>query len=141
MTGGPYDPAAASHRALRSIQRELERHPAVTGVQGFPAGEYTQVVATLSPARLSRKTGDPTVTIRWFAGETEPDRPQFSIHYSDDQHDFGWHHEPNPHGDEWGHFQERTASETDYSYEPYEFGSANPSRVVWEVLSLLTDRL
>ena len=38
---GGYDSADASHRALRGIQRELERHPAVAYVEGFPSGPFT----------------------------------------------------------------------------------------------------
>lgn len=97
-----YDPGEASHRALRGIERELERHPIVTEVRGFPAGEFTQLVAQLETKRLDFDREDATLTVRWFAGETVEARPEFSFHYSDDRTDFGWYHEPNPHVDGWG---------------------------------------
>lgn len=137
----PYDPAEASHRALRGIQRELERHPAVTAVRGFPAGEYTRVVADLATVRLGTDADDATLTVRWFAGNTADSRPEFSFHYAGGRRDFGWHHEPNPYVDGWGHFQERTDDGSGYSYEPYTFSSKNPARVVWEVTSRLSSKL
>ncbi|WP_394740173.1 hypothetical protein [Natronococcus roseus] len=139
--GDTYDSAAASHRALRAIQQELERHPIVTEVRGFPAGEFTRVVARLETKRWGRDSEDATFTVRWFAGETADAIPEFSFHYSDATADFGWHHEPNPHVDGWGHFQERNATGTAYSYEPHSFGSLTPARLVWEVMSLTSSRL
>lgn len=136
-----YDPAAASHRALRGIQRELERHPAVATVRGFPAGEYTQVVADIAPDRFDADVADGTLTVRWFTGETATDRPEFSFHYSDGTGDVGWHHHPQDHVDEWGHVQERTAEGATYTYEPYSFTSTHPTRVVWEVMTVLTERV
>lgn len=142
MVGGfSYDSAEASHRALRGIQRELERHPGVTEVRGFPSGEYTQVVAAIATMRLGIEATDATLTVRWFAGQTPDAPPEFSFHYSDGVTDFGWHHEPNPHVDGWGHFQERRGPGKEYSYEPYSFSSINPTRVVWEVMSVLTSKL
>ncbi|WP_273838001.1 hypothetical protein [Halococcus sp. PRR34] len=85
---------------------------------------------------------DATLTVRWFAGETTDAYPEFSFHYSDDTgRDFGWHHEPNPHVEGWGHFQERNNSEVEYAYESHTFSSKNPTRVVWEVMSLLPSRI
>jgi hypothetical protein len=136
-----YDSAEASHRALRGIQQELERHPTISTVRGFPSGGYTQVVAEVATARLDTAAVDGTLTVRWFAGETPDADPEFSFHYSDDTGDFGWHHEPNPHVDGWGHFQERTDAAATYDYEPYAFASDNPARVVWEVMSRLVSRL
>ena len=138
MTGASYDPAAASHRALRTVRHELGRHPAVVTARGFPSGEHTRVVADLAPNRLGITAEGATVTVRWFAGEQPDSEPEFSVHYSDGQRDFGWHHEPNPHVDGMGHFQRRTDPESDYSYEPYQFASKQPARVVWEVLSALS---
>lgn len=136
-----YDPAEASHRALRGIRRELERHPTVATVRGFPSGEYVRVVAQLATDRLGIDANDATLTVRWFAGETPDARPEFSFHYSDDIGDFGWHHEPNPHVEGWGHFQERTGPGVEYSYDSHTFSSKNPTRVVWEVTSLLSTKL
>lgn len=135
-----YDPTTASHQALRGIQRELERHPAVAQVRGFPAGEFTQLVAQLSTTTLDIDASDATLTVRWFAGETVDARPEFSFHYSDSERDFGWHHEPNPHVEGWSHFQERTG-EAAYTYESHTFSTKNPTRLVWEILSQLTTRL
>ncbi len=47
----PYNSSEASHRALRAIQQELERHPIVTAVQGFPDGEFTELRAALAVER------------------------------------------------------------------------------------------
>jgi len=136
-----YDPAEASHRALDGIRRELERHPTIASVRGFPAGEFTQVVADVETAQLGVAVEDATLTVRWFAGETPDARPEFSFHYSDETGDFGWHHEPNPHVDGWGHFQERSDSDSTYAYASYTFASKTPARVVWEVLSVLVSEL
>lgn len=137
-----YDAAEVSHRALRGIRRELERHPAVSSAQGFPPDVHNHVVADVEPDRLGRNMDDATLTVRWFAGETTAACPEFSFHFSDETaSDFGWHHEPNPHVKGWGHFQERTDAETEYAYEPHTFTSKNPTRVVWEVLSFLSSRI
>lgn len=136
-----YDSAQASHRALRGIQRELDRHPAVAAVRGFPSGEYTKVVADIAIDRVEFDADSATLTVRWFAGETDSDRPEFSVHYSDDTGDFGWHHHPQEHVEGWGHFQERSDSKTAYTYESYAFSSKNPTRVVWEPMSQLTSEL
>jgi len=144
MSGGDrsYDPVAASHRALRGIRRELTRHPAVSVAQGFPTEEHARVVAHLSASHLTVGADEPTLTVRWFAGETPDARPEFSFHYSDDTGvDFGWHHEPNPYVSGWGHYQERPSPDAPYTYEPHTFSSTNPTRVVWEVLSLLLSRV
>ncbi|EMA52014.1 hypothetical protein [Halococcus salifodinae] len=85
---------------------------------------------------------DAILTVRWFAGETPETHPEFSFHYHDGTGtDFGWHHEPNPHVEGWGHFQERNDSQTEYAYESYTFSSMNPTRVVWEVMSLLASKM
>lgn len=138
---GSYDTSEVSHRALRGIQQELERHPIVTKVRGFPAGEFTQVVAYVATERWGIERGNDTLTVRWFEGETADARPEFSFHYSDERDDFGWHHEPNPHVDGWGHFQERNAAEAEYSYKAHTFPSHNPTRLVWEIMPLLSSRL
>jgi len=142
--GGPdwtYDPAEASHRALRGIQHELGRHPIVTDVRGFPTGELTRVVAALATERWGADRDDAALTVRWFAGATADAAPEFSFHYSDEASDSGWHHEPNPHVEGWGHYQEWNATTEEYTYDSYTFGSANPTRVVWEVMSSLSAEL
>jgi len=144
MHGGDrsYDSAEASHRALRGIRRELERHPVISSVQGFPPDVHTRVVANVIPTRHERNREDATLTVRWFAGETPAACPEFSFHYHDGTgRDYGWHYEPNPHVEGWGHFQKRSSSEGQYAYESHTFSSKNPTRVVWEVVSLLTSKL
>ena len=137
-----WDAGAASHRALRGIRRELDRHPAVVTAEGFPATLHSEVVAELSPSRLDAAVTatEPTLTVRWFAGERPTAPPEFSFHYSDRHGDFGWHHAPNPHVDGRGHYQERL-DEGAYTYTAHEFDSTQPTRVVWVVLSLVEDRL
>lgn len=137
---GSYNPAEASHRALRAIQQELDRHPIVTTVQGFPAGEFTQVVAHLEPDRWGTDRGNATLTVRWFAGETPESRPEFSFHYSDVQSNLGWHHHEQEHVDGWGHFQKRT-NEAEYDYESDSFPSHNPAQLTWEIMSDLASQL
>lgn len=134
-----YDPGEASHRALRGIQGELERHPAISSVRGFPEREYTQVVAQVATERFGIEDKG-TLTVRWFVGETQEASPEFSFHYSTNETDFGWHFEPNPHVQSRGHYQERAQSGA-YMYEPYSFSSENPTRVVWEIMAKLTSRL
>lgn len=135
-----YNPSEASHRALRAIQQELERHPIVTAVQGFPDGEFTQLRVTLAPERWGTERDNATLTVQWFAGEKPETRPEFEFHYSDTQTDFGWHSHEQEHVDGWGHFQERT-DEAEYTYEPHTFQTHNPAQLAWEVMSLLSSKL
>ena len=138
MTGS-YNPSDASHRALRAIQQELERHPIVTTVQGFPDGEFTELRANVAPERWGTDRENATVTVHWFAGETPDARPEFAFHYSDEETDFGWHHHEQEHVDGWGHFQERTGG-AGYTYESHTFHAQNPAQLTWEVMSLLSSR-
>lgn len=142
-SGGPgsYDPGETSHRALRGIQRELERHPVITSVRGLPSGAYTRVVAEIATDRVDIDADTATLTVSWFAGETPDAPPEFSFHYSDGAGDIGWHHHPQDHVEGWGHVQERPDQTAPYTYEPYTFSSLNPTRVVWEVLSRWETRL
>jgi hypothetical protein len=139
MTGS-YNSSEASHRALRAIQQELDRHPIVTDVQGFPDGEFTELRATLVPERWGTERDNATLTVRWFAGETPDASPVFKFHYSDTETDFGWHHHEQDHVDGRGHFQERTG-DAGYTYEPYRFHAQNPAQLTWEVMSLLSSKL
>lgn len=137
---GAYDPAEASHRVLRAIQQELERHPLTATVQGFPAGQFTQILAQLEPERWGTDRDSATLTVRWFAGETPEADPEFSFHYTDDQTDFGWHYHEQDHVDGWGHFQERIVG-TEYTYESQTFPSHNPAQLTWEIMSRLESKL
>lgn len=135
-----YHSSDASHRALRAIQQELERHPIVTDVQGFPEGEFTELRANLAPERWGTGRDNATVTVRWFAGETRDARPEFEFQYSDGQADLGWHHHEQDHVDGWGHFQKRTG-DAGYTYEPHTFHTQNPAQLVWEVMSHLSSEM
>jgi hypothetical protein len=139
-SSGSYNPAEESHRALRVIQQELERHPIVTTVQGFPSGEFTQLIAHVEPERWETIRENATITVRWFAGGTPDARPEFSLHYSDEQTDFGWHHHEQEHVDGWGHFQERT-NDSGYAHESYSFPSQNPAQLTWEIMADLASKL
>jgi hypothetical protein len=106
--------------------------------RGAPPDAHAQVEATLDATRLESGVETATLTVRWFVGETADDRPQFSFHYSDDTgRDFGWHHEPNPHVDGWGHYQQRPDATAAYNDEAYTVSTQVPSRVVWEVMAQL----
>lgn len=139
MTGS-YDSSDASHRALRAIQQELERHPIVTAVQGFPGGEFTQLRADLAPDRLGTERDNATVTVRWYAGETPDALPEFEFQYRDEETDFGWNHHEQEHVDGLGHFQER-AGNAGYTYEPHTLHAQNPAQLAWEVMTLLSSKL
>lgn len=137
-SGAGYDPGAATHRALREIRRELGRHPLVGSAEGFPPNAYARVEADHVLGRLGRSVEWASMVVRWYAGDEPEAPPAFSFHYTDASGlERGWHHEPNPHVDQWGHYQERAAGAEAYRYEPYSFSSLVPSRVVWEVLSQL----
>ena len=136
----PYDSSEASHRALRAIQRALERHPVATAVQRFPDGGFTEIRANLAVERWGIERESATLTVRWFAGTTPDARPAFEFHYSDGETDFGWHHHEQEHVDGWGHFQERTG-DAGYTYEPHTFHARNPAQLCWETMSLLSSEL
>lgn len=140
--GGRYDPGEASHSVLLELRRTVERHPAVLQARGDPPGQFTRVQADLDPRVLGASAEEGTLTIRWYAGETSEDPPEFAFHYSDSSgFDCGWHHEPNPHVEGMAHYQERTEAEADYTYEPISFASDPPVRLLWEVLERLDAQL
>jgi hypothetical protein len=136
---GDYDPAAVRERVLRGIRQELGRHPTVESVTAPPT--EPQVFARLAPDLLglaAEADTETTLTGRWYPGDTGAE-PMFSFHFSAGAADYGWHYEPNPHVDGRGHYQERRNPDDDY--EPYTSGSLQPTRVVWEVLDRLSERL
>lgn len=142
MDGGGYDPGQASHAALLEIRRALGRHPAVLDAYADPPALFTQVRAYLDPRVLGGTSESGSLTVRWYAGESPEASPEFVFHYSEDSRfDCGWHHEPNPHVDGWGHYQERGGRDEEYSYEPVTFGSEIPVRVCWEVMEMLEAQL
>ncbi|ESP88195.1 hypothetical protein [Candidatus Halobonum tyrrellensis] len=139
MAGG-YDSGKQSHDDLRKIRQGLERHPMVASAEGIPPGGYEQVRAELDSNYIEGGSGSSSLTVSWFSGVAPGDRPEFSFHYVDDTQEVGLHHHPNEHVDGWGHVQKRHADDTSYRYVPYTFGSLEPERVVWEVLSFLNDQ-
>lgn len=142
MNGGGYDPGVASHAALQEIRRALSRHPALLDAYADPPAQFTQIRADLDPRVLGGTSESASLTVRWYAGKSADALPEFVFHYSDDSgFDCGWHHEPNPHVDGWGHFQERLSAEEEYSYEPVTFGSEVPVRVCWVVMEWLEEQI
>lgn len=140
--GAGYDPGKASHAILLELRRTLEQYPPVSSAHGEPAEQFTRVRANIDPRRLEGDVDAGILEIRWYAGETQDAPPEFAIHYSDSSgFDCGWHHEPNPHVDEWGHYQERDTADQGYSYRPIEFASKQPVRILWEVLERLQTML
>ena len=102
---GGYNPGQASHAALLEIRRTLRRHPAVLDAYAEPPAPFTRVRADLEPRVLGGTSDAGSLTVRWYAGETAEAPPEFVFHYSDESgFDCGWHHEPNPHVDGWGHY-------------------------------------
>lgn len=139
---GGRDPAQATHEKLTQVRTELTRHPAVTNVEGLPHDTlYKKVRADIDPLAISADAPAGTVTVRWYVGEpNEP--PRFTFHYADESgFDCGWHHHEQDHVDGWGHYQEQAPDESEYTYEPFEFESTEPSRVVWIVLDAVQSTL
>ena len=138
MPSDGVDPGRASHRALRGIRDELARHPAIEDVRGRPLDDlFTELRATVDSLGVGVAAPTGTLTVRWYAGR-DGERPRFVFHYAGETgFDCGWHHHEQAHVDGWGHYQERASEAAAYRYESYEFGSVEPSRVVWEVLEAL----
>lgn len=135
---GGYDPGEASHTALLEIRRSAEKHLAVEQARGHPSSLFTRVRMEVVPERLGRSSNTGVLTVRWYAGDTRDARLEFSFHYSEESgFDCGWHHEPNPHVDGWGHYQMRQSASDEYQYVAVSFGSTQPERVFWEVLERL----
>jgi len=137
---GGHDPARASHAALRQIRQELIRYPAIKTVQGHPHDTlFTEIRADVDPSLVGMDAPSGTLTVRWFVGE--PDDPRrFAFHYADETgFDCGWHHHEQDHIDGWGHYQERESEADEYSYDPFQFESEEPSRIVWEIVAELED--
>ncbi|GAB6877896.1 hypothetical protein JCM17823_01700 [Halorubrum gandharaense] len=139
---GGYEPGRASHTVLLELRQTVKRHPAVKHASGEPSGQFTRVIVTLSPSILDRDVAEATLTIRWYAGEAADANPEFAFHYSDSSgFDCGWHHEPNPHVDGWGHFQQRLSDEEKYRYEAVSFENHQPIPLLWEIMDRLGNRL
>lgn len=124
------------HRILREVIEALRRHPIVRSVQGYPPSTFTEVRAELAPDRWEHNSDTATLRVTW-----QPlDPPEFAFHYSEDNFDCGWHHEPNPHVEGYGHYQERKQAET-YQYESITFEGETVPELVWEVMERLKSRL
>lgn len=136
--GVSYDPGEASHAVLLELRRTLEQYPPVASAQGEPSEQFTRVRAEINPSSFGLNADTGILEIRWYAGETPDAPPEFAFHYSDSSgFDCGWHHEPNPHVEGWGHYQERETASDKYTYHPVEFESQQPVRVLWEILERL----
>ena len=135
---GGHDPRRAAHESLRQIREELSRHPVITNVEGLPHDTlHREVRAEVEPSYIGADAPGGTLSVRWFVGGPD-DRPRFVFHYADESgFDCGWHHHERDHVDGWGHYQEREFDGEEYAYEAFQFGSTEPSRVVWEVLEEL----
>lgn len=135
---GGHDPRQAAHEKLRQIREELNRHPAITAIEGEPNDTlHTKLRAEVEPAYVGAESPNGTLTVRWFVGESD-DPPRFTFHYSDESgFDCGWHHHEQDHVDEWGHFQERDSPGKAYDYDGFQFGSHEPARITWAVLDEL----
>lgn len=124
------------HRILREVIEALRRHPIVVNVRGHPPSTFTEVRATLAPSRWGHDTKSATLRVTW-----QPiDPPEFAFHYSEDEFDCGWHHEPNPHVDGYAHYQERDG-DGPYRYEAISFDGDTAPELVWEVMERLKQRL
>jgi len=133
---GGHDPRQASHEALRQIREQLRRHPLITSVEGLPHDTlHKELRADVDPSSIGVDAPRGTLTVRWFVSDpTDPVR--FTFHYSDESSfDCGWHHHEQDHVSGLGHYQQRTSG--NYTYEEFQFGSKEPSRVVWEILDEL----
>jgi hypothetical protein len=127
---------------LLELRRSVGRHPGVSEARGHPPGQFTRVRADLDPDVFGGSASSGTLTIRWFVGESQSARPEFSFHYSEeDGFDCGWHYEPNPHVSGWAHYQERESASEAYDYQRVSFGSTQPVRVLWEVLERLEETI
>ena len=130
-----------AHAALQAVRTVFHRHPAVTDNTGHPHNSlYTELRATVRPTYVGSSEADGTLTVRWFVSN-DSCPPQFTFHYADKVgFEFGWHHHPQEHVDGWGHTQSRT-SESEYTYEKFEFDSLEPVRVAWTVCTELEQLL
>jgi len=139
---GGYDAGEASHTVLLELRRTITRHPGVSGARGDPPDLFTAVHGDVDPRVFGGASEKGSLSVRWFTGASREDRPQFSFHYSEDTgFDCGWHHEPNPHVEGWAHYQGRESAAASYEYQPVEFASLQPVRVMWGVLERLEDVL
>ncbi len=128
--------AGDRHRILREVSRELERHPIVIDARGDPPSTFAAVRATLAPDRWGHDVGEATLRVTWHP----LDPPECTFHYSDEEFDCGWHHEPNPHVDGWAHHQERTTT-GEYTYEPIALEGETATELVWEIMERLRERI
>jgi len=83
------------------------------------------------------------VQINWWPQAGENGEDWYQIHYTDSTgFDRGWHRQPNEHVDGLDHYQERSASDVEYEYEPVIIDAENPVGILWEIVSgRLVDRL
>lgn len=156
--GGQPDgsPGAERHRILRQLREELTRHPAVESARGVPEGGFAEIEARIDPTVFGRDADSAALRVVWHPvpdvsgdGLSEAiGRSRttfdaiFKLHYSESTgYDCGFHNEPNPHVDGWFHFQERRASDEEYTYAEASLDARTPTSALWELLDQLRERL
>ncbi|GAA0280218.1 hypothetical protein [Halobacterium noricense] len=145
---------AKRHRILRSLRKQLERHPAIISARGSPDGQYAALAADVDPAQFERNSDSASLRVTWQPNPHLPpatsldDRRRtsltsnFKIHYSESSgFDCGVHLEPNPHVDGHLHYQERASPTDEYDYDDVSLAATAPVGVLWETLELIADRL
>jgi len=146
VTDGPSSEPQAErrHRTLTELKRTVRHHPAVDVAAGVESaeGRFREVEVTFDPVVLGVDTEWATMRIEWRPRQDPRDQPFFVFHYADSTgRDFGWHREPNPHGDRLEHFQERMSAADEYEYEPAYFESQSPVALLWEILGRIEERV
>ncbi len=142
ISDGGYHAGEASHTVLLELRRSITRHPGVTAARGDPPDLFTRVHADVDPRVFGGTSEKGQLSIRWFAGASQEDPPQFSFHYSENSgFDCGWHHEPNSHVEGWAHYQARESAAASYECQSVEFASLQAVRVMWDVLEQLEEIL
>lgn len=126
-------------RVLDQLKRNLQSHPATANVRYEESGTGAdwRLVAALDCSILvgRRPSADEArVFVNWWT-HPSPTRDRFKIHYAESNgFDCGWHRQANDHVDGLGHYQERTSSDEEYTYEPVDFEYEGPVGLLWETL-------
>lgn len=137
-------PAERRHRTLTELMRTVRHHPSVdvaTGAQGDD-GRFRELEVTFDPLILGVDADHAALRIEWRPRPDPSEPAYFVFHYHDSTGwDFGWHREPNPHIDGLEHYQERTATDQEYDYEPTYFDSDSPVDLLWNILGGIRERV
>lgn len=137
-------PAERRHRTLTELKRTVRHHPAVdvaAGAQGDD-GRFRELEVTVDPLIFGLDADHAALRIEWRPRPDPTESAYFAFHYHDSTgRDFGWHREPNPHVDGLEHYQERTAPDQTYEYEPTHFESDSPVDLLWTILGRIEERV